>query len=458
VNALVTSPGGVVSGEARLPGDKSIAHRWLIMAATGDGPSSLDGLPRSLDIVSTASCLAALVPPVRPALEAWASAAPVAGDPDGSTWNRIPPNLDLEPLEVQGQGRDSLHRPPAPLMCANSGTTMRLLAGLVAGSPFETVLIGDESLSRRPMERVAEPLRRMGASVATERGHAPVTVHGSELHGVDLTLDVPSAQVKGAILLAATAARGVTTLVEPAPTRDHSERLLRALGAPLPNGGVGIRIEGPFQHGGLVSRVPGDVSSASFLIAAAALTGGRLDLTEVGLNPSRLRFLEVMRRIGLRIEISVEGDALGEPVGRITVLPATRLRAVTVSGDELPLVIDEVPVLAALAAHAEGESRFEGAGELRVKESDRLAAMATGLRALGGVASEEGEGLTVGGGGLPGGSADAAGDHRVAMALSVSALAADAPCRIRGIGSAAVSFPGFAGVLAGLGASVEGEP
>jgi 3-phosphoshikimate 1-carboxyvinyltransferase len=332
---------------------------------------------------------------------------------------------------------------------------MRLLAGLVSPSPFETVLMGDASLSARPMERVATPLRSMGAHVTTEGGRPPLRIHGSELIGIRFEPDVPSAQVKGAVLLAALGAEGTTTVVEPVPTRDHTERLLLALGAPVRSEGSGISVEGPFQHDGFRGAVPGDPSSAAFLLGAAALTGGDVTITDVGVNPTRVGFVHVLERMGLDVEVDVERDEVGEPVGRMHLGPSGELRPITVDADEMPLIIDEVPLLAALAVHADGPSRFEGGAELRVKESDRLATIAEGIRSLGGDAAEEGDDLVVGGGGLAGGSARSAGDHRIAMALAVAALAARARSEIDGIEAAAVSFPAFSPPLRSLGADVE---
>ncbi len=261
--------------------------------------------------------------------------------------------------------------------------------------------------------------------------------------------------MKRAVLLAGLEAEGPTTVAERVPTRDHTERLLTALGAPIRSTGHELVLEGPFQHEGFRGAIPGDPSSAAFLLGAAALTGGDLAILGVGLNPTRLRVLDVLGRMGLEVEGEVEGEELGEPVGTMRIGPSRVLRAVHVDRGELPLIIDEVPVLAALAAHADGPSRFEGAGELRVKETDRLAVLAEGIRALGGEAAEEGDDLVVGGGGLAGGTARPAGDHRMAMALVVTALAARAPVEVDAVEAASVSFPGFFGLLRTLGADVE---
>ena len=444
--------------EVGVPGDKSIAHRWLILAATARGSSRLLEVPGSLDVRSTAACLAALAPKARPGLDLWSRNAVAAVEGGGSTWNvgsRTRPIQGALPvLEVEGDGRSSLVEAKHALDCGNSGTSMRLLAGVVASSPFRTVLTGDASLSSRPMERVAGPLRAMGAAIGTTDGHPPLTVDGGPLHAIRYDAAVPSAQVKSAILLAGLAADGETTVVERAGTRDHTERALGALGAPIRADERGITVS-RFQHRGFEGRVPGDPSSAAFLIGAAALAGSPLRIVDVGVNPSRTRYLEVMRRMGVGIRVDVEREEIGEPVGSIAVEPPTSLRAVRVEADELPAVIDEVPLLAALAAHATGPSWFAGAGELRVKESDRLGGLAAGFVALGHHAAVEGDDLVMGGGGIDGGRVASHGDHRMAMAFAVAALRAGAPVEIDGIEAAAVSFPRFHAALRDLGCAVE---
>jgi 3-phosphoshikimate 1-carboxyvinyltransferase len=444
---LLVRPGSRLEGTVAVPGDKSIAHRWLILSVTAKGASRLVGLPPSLDVRSTASCLAALTVKARPSLDLAAREAPAAVEGGGSTWNAQVEVPAIEPLEVQAEGRDGLVQPAGDLDCGNSGTSMRLLAGVVAAAPFRTVLRGDTSLSTRPMERVAEPLRRMGARVGTTDGHPPLTLEGATLRGIDFVAPVPSAQVKSAILLAGLAADGTTTVMERVRTRDHTERALEALGAPVADDGTAISVE-RFQHDGFEGRVPGDPSSA-------VVTHTAIEIVDVCLNPTRLHYLDVLRRMGVRTRTAIERTEVGEPVGRIEVEPGSSLSAVRVGPDELPLIIDEVPVLAAVAAHAEGDSWFLEASELRVKETDRLDAIANGIRALGGVAAEEGPDLVVGGGGLPGGRVDAGGDHRIAMALTVAALAADGGSRVDGVDAADVSFPGFARSLAGAGAELE---
>ncbi|GBC87660.1 3-phosphoshikimate 1-carboxyvinyltransferase [bacterium HR12] len=332
---------------------------------------------------------------------------------------------------------------------------MRLLAGVLAGLPLEVVLTGDESLRARPMERVARPLRAMGAVVETTDGHAPIRIRGGPLRGISYATPVPSAQVKGAILLAGLAAEGETEVIETAPTRDHTERALAHLGAPIRIEPHRVRLSA-FQHPCFAARVPGDVSSAAFLAAAAAVTGGEVEIEAVGLNPSRTRFLAVMARMGVRVETQVEAEELGEPLGRLRVLGSGAILPTQVPPEELPLVIDEVPVLVALAVHAEGESRFAGAGELRVKESDRLHGLATMVRSLGGHAEVQGDDLLVAGGGLGGGVAEAHGDHRMAMAATVAGLAARGAVEVEGVEAADVSFPGFVETLRRLGAEIGG--
>jgi len=453
VRAIV-HPGGFGGGDASVPGDKSIAHRWLILAATARGRSELRGLPGGLDVKATARCLAALLPAeTRAGLDGWASDPGPEADRDRSTTND--PRPRGRDLALEADGRPALETPAGPLDCSNSGTTMRLLAGLVASCAFETVLEGDDSLSSRPMERVADPLRAMGAEVITTGGRPPVVVRGGRLSGIEFRSPVPSAQVKSAVLLAGLAAEGETTVLEPVPTRDHTERVLASLGAPVgvEPGRASVRA---FQHDGFAATVPGDVSSAAFLVAAAVVTGASLRVRDVGLNPTRTHYLTVLDRMGAMIEVEVEGEELGEPVGTLEVETGSSLAGTTVEASELPLVIDEVPILALAAAHARGETRFAGASELRLKESDRLSGLAAMIRGLGGTAGVQGEDLVVGGGGLNGGTVDARGDHRMAMAAAVGGLAGRGPSTIDGMESADVSFPEFVPVLRALGATVEG--
>jgi 3-phosphoshikimate 1-carboxyvinyltransferase len=302
------------------------------------------------------------------------------------------------------------------------------------------------------MERVAEPLRRMGARISTSDGHAPVVIDGGDLVGIEWRAQTPSAQVKSAVLLAGLSAQGDTTVVESAPTRDHTERILRALAAPLDASRDRVSIRS-FQHEGFAATVPGDPSSAAFLLVAAGLTGSPVTIEGVCLNETRTRFVEVLRRMGMSVDVQESEQVMGEPVGSL--VSSGRIQeGVSVARDEAPLLIDEIPALALAGAHAGHPSSFEGLGELRVKESDRLAGMCDGIRGLGGEATVEDDTLLVAGTGLSGGVADSRGDHRMAMAFAVGALAAGSRCRILGMEATAVSFPSFLRTLRDLGSEV----
>lgn len=451
---LRVEPGGVLTGATKVSGDKSIAHRWMILAATASGRSVLRGLPFAQDVRSTAHCLAGVAPHVSEALLGWANGASAQGKSESFTWDDFTGGGFPSELIVEGQGWEGLATAPQDLDCANSGTSMRLLSGVLAACDFETTLVGDASLSARPMERVAVPLRLMGASVETTDGHAPIRIRGGRLRGITYELPVASSQIKSAILLAGLTADGETSVVARASGRDHTERALLALGAPvtITEDQVGISA---FQHDGFEGDVPGDPSSAAFILAAAAISGSNIAVRDVGLNPSRIGFIDVMRRMGVHVRMKERWEALDEPAGILEIEAGEGPRSVTVEAGELVEVIDEVPVLAALASHAKGESRFEGAGELRIKESDRLEQIVRGIRGLGGEASVEGETLIIAGGGLAGGTADAGGDHRIAMAMAVAAMGARGDCFIDGMECADVSFPGFTDCLIGLGAPAE---
>ncbi|MDP9243379.1 MAG: 3-phosphoshikimate 1-carboxyvinyltransferase [Actinomycetota bacterium] len=450
-------PAPLRSAEISVPGDKSIAHRWLILATLAQGRSELGGLPEALDVRSTASCLAALAPGTGEAHMEWGRSARPNGEVPGFTWDAPSPHPSMSPLRVEGEGWESLKDPSDPLDCGNSGTTMRLLMGVVAASQAGARFVGDESLSRRPMERVAGPLRQMRAHVRTTDGGPPVEVQGRPLAGFDEVIAVASSQVKSAILLAGLRASGRTVVRQPAQTRDHTERALAFLGADV-TVEPGLITVARSDLPGFRGTAPGDPSSAAFLLVAAALAGSGLVVRGVGLNPTRTAFLNVLRRAGLSIEERVLSEEVGEPVGEIELSARTSdLRAVSVEADEFPLIADEVLVLAAVAANVEtgGSSRFAGARELRVKETDRLTGIVEGIRGLGGDAEIEGDDLVVRGGGLAGGSADGRGDHRLAMALAVAATSARGGSEISGMESAAISFPGFLSTLRQLGAAVD---
>ena len=411
----------------RVPGDKSISHRALILGALARGHTTIRGLAPGEDCQSTRRCLAALGVAIRESAES-----------DGLAWH------------VEGRGLGGLRPPPGPLDAGNSGTTARFLMGVLAGHPFSVTLVGDASLSRRPMRRVADPLGLMGARIETTGGCLPVTVTGGRLRAVTYQASVPSAQVKSAVLLAGLHAEGVTAVVERQPTRDHTERALAAFGADIAIDGPRVSVRGGGALTAADVTVPGDPSSAAFWAAAAAgIPGASVVIEGVGLNPSRTSFLGILERMGALVDVRPD-DSLGpEPSGTVTVAHAA-LRAVEVDPAQVPGLIDELPALAALATHGGGLS-VTGAGELRVKESDRIAALVAGLRALGADAQELADGFRITGGRrLTGGAADAVGDHRLAMAFAIAALGADGESLIRGAESVAVSYPAFFDTLEGL--------
>jgi 3-phosphoshikimate 1-carboxyvinyltransferase len=411
----------------RPPGDKSISHRYALIAAIAHGRTRIAGFAPGADAAATLACLRRL-----------GVAVVETGVPsEGPT------------VEIVGRGLRGLEPPSGPLDAANSGTTLRLLAGILAAHPFASTLTGDASLSRRPMRRIIEPLERMGARIESRGGYPPLVVHGAALHGLSWRLPVPSAQVKSAVLLAGLQADGATDVEEPAGTRDHTERALAAFGAALDVTDRRIRLEGGQRLEGRSLAVPGDFSSAAFwLVAAAALPGSDVEVVDVGLNPTRTALLDVLRRAGALVDAAVERETAGEPVGSVRVRHHD-LRRLEIAADEVPALIDELPVLAVLGAYG-GGIRVTGAGELRVKESDRIAALVAGLRGLGAEAEELHDGFEVGPCRLPGGTADAAGDHRLAMAFAVAALGAAGPSTILGADAVGVSYPGFFAALEAL--------
>jgi len=420
VSATTITPAQGLRGRLRVPGDKSIAHRYALFAALAEGRSTLTHFAPGADCRSTLGCLRAL-------------GVDLLERSDGT-------------VTLLGRGLGQLRSPTGPLDAGNSGTTMRLLSGVLAGHPFSATLVGDASLSRRPMRRVTAPLERMGARVETTDGHAPVTIHGAALHAIAHRSEAPSAQVKSAILLAGLHADGTTTVEEPAATRDHTERALAAFGGRAEIDGLRVSVTGGQRLHGRMLMVPGDFSSAAFwLVAAAALPGSRVEIDEVGLNPTRTGLLDVLRRFGARVTVDVAVTEAGEPRGLVAV-EGDRTGEVEIAPSEVPGLIDELPAIAALAAHG-GQVSVRGAAELRVKESDRIAALVAGFRGLGIDADEREDGFIVRGpapGTRPaGGTADARGDHRMAMAFAIAALAADGPSRIEGADVVAISYPDF---------------
>ncbi len=421
---IAVSPARAVTGVLRVPGDKSISHRYALLSAIADGRSFVANYAPGADCASTLACIAAL----------------------GAIVSRTTPERDGDPalVTIDGRGLRGLIAPAGPLDCGNSGSTMRMLSGVLAAHPFLSTLVGDASLSRRPMRRIIEPLTRMGAAVEAGPGdRPPVTIRGASLTGIRFAPGTPSAQVKSAVLLAGLQASGETHVVEPVATRDHTERALAAFGATVDVRGRAITLGGGQRLSGQSLRVPGDISSAAFLaVAAAALPGSDVTMTGVGLNPTRAALVEVLRRAGAEVEITVEDHWNGEPVGRIRVRHAG-LRDVVIEPEEVPELIDELPVLATLGTFG-GSVTVSGAGELRVKESDRIAELVAGLRAMGADADERPDGFQIRSGRqLTGGSVHAHGDHRLAMAFAIAALGASGPTQVDGADAVAVSYPSF---------------
>jgi 3-phosphoshikimate 1-carboxyvinyltransferase len=416
-------PARNILGSLKLPGDKSISHRYAMLAAFAEGTSKFTNFSTGADCASTLGCMEAL----------------------GAKANR----LGGESVEITGvAGRVT----PAdhPLDCGNSGSTMRFISGLLAAQEGTFTLVGDASLSRRPMERIRKPLSEMGAQVNLTEGHAPVTIEGRKLRAIDYTTPVPSAQIKTCVLLAGLQTPGTTTLREAVRTRDHSELALRAFEATLTRTIDSVSILGPQTLHGIEAAVPGDISSAAFFLCAAALfPGSALVVDSIGLNPTRAPLLDVLAALGARVAVLNLEEKHSELVGTIQIgAPEEGLGSTTVSGALAAQLIDELPVLAAIAPYTSGGIRIRDAKELRVKESDRIALVARNLRAMGAEVEEFEDGLDVPGGQqLHGATIDAGGDHRIAMAFSVAALRAQGETLIQGAESAAISFPEFFDLL-----------
>ena len=414
-------------GHVAVPGDKSISHRAVLVASICDGETRISGFGRSADTEATIAAVRALGVDVE--------------------------EHDVDTLTVHGAGLHGLSVPAQALDCGNAGTLMRLLPGILAGQQGEFELIGDESLSARPMERVAEPLRRMGARVETTHGHAPVVVEGASLSGIDYELPVPSAQVKSAILLAGLFADGETTVVEPLPTRDHTERLLERAGAPIRRRRQSVSVQGADRLALGEVEIPGDFSSAApLLVAAAIVPGSALTVHGVGLNPRRTGLIDVLERMGARVAVYNRRSIGGEPAGDIE-MRASELVGTTVTANEVPSLVDELPLFAVAACHAHGDSRVRGAAELRLKETDRIDAVAEELRRLGGHIRATSDGFRIRGvpARLRGGIFDTRGDHRLAMLGAVAGVSSREGVELRGAEAVETSFPGFFRVLAQLG-------
>src|SRR5579862_3503876 len=419
---VVVRPARNVRGSVQLPGDKSISHRYAMLAGIAEGPSRLENYSTGADCASTLGCIRAL----------------------GVTWER---KADQNLIEVQGRGA-VLSTPPTPLDCGNSGSTMRMLSGIVAGQPFASEMIGDESLSCRPMERVITPLTAMGARIESQQGKPPLRITGGSLKAIDYKMPVASAQVKSCLLFAGLFADGETRVEESVRTRDHGEVALRAFGAQLESKSAGqgsvVRIRGGQRLRGIEARVPGDLSSAAFFLCAAALfPGSQLIIPNLLMNPTRARLLDILMQLGLRISVTQLEEVHGELVGSLQVEGAT-LKGTTLAGTDSAALIDEIPVLAAIAPFMEKGIEVRDAKELRVKESDRIQAVATNLRRMGAQVEEFDDGLKIPGGqSLHGAEIDSRGDHRIAMAFAVAALRAEGETLIRGAESAAISYPAF---------------
>ena len=414
-------------GELTPPGDKSISHRALIMACLARGQSRVEGLLDSADVRATAGACRQLGMTIRK---------------NGAEWL------------LEGVGADGLSPPEAALDMGNSGTAMRLLTGVLAAQPFSSRLIGDESLSRRPMNRIVQPLSRMGARIMTrEGGTPPLEINGNpELQGIDYASPIASAQVKSCLLLAGLYASGYTTVSEPLKSRDHTERMLPAFGVDL-HGPCGVA--GGSRLQGARVRVPADISSAAFfMVAAAVVPGSELLLRDVGMNETRDGIIHVMQAMGADLEVLNRRDFGGEPAADIRVRHAGRLNGIEIPQDRVPSMIDELPVILALASVARGTTRLRGAAELRVKESDRLAVMARGLASLGISVTEYEDGMDVEGGTVRGGEVDGAGDHRCAMSFCILGQVAGSAVTISGCENIDTSYPGFASDLQAVGGRV----
>ncbi len=426
-------PDGRLTGTVRVPGDKSISHRAVMLGALAEGTTHITGLLEGEDVLCT--------------LGAFRAMGVLAEGPEAGR------------LTIQGVGLRGLRPPAQPLDMGNSGTAMRLMTGILAGQAFDSTLVGDASLSQRPMQRVAEPLSRMGARIETHAGgRPPLTVKGGQaLCGIEYPMPVASAQVKSALLLAGLYATGETCVTEPAPTRDHTERMLQGFGYAVGVDGARRCVRGGGRLTACDIDVPADISSATFFLVGAAIApGSDLTLEHVGINPTRVGVINILKLMGADISILNTREVGGEPVADIRVRHAN-LKGIAIPRAQVPLAIDEFPALFIAAAVASGETVLTGAEELRVKESDRIAVMAQGLKAFGVNARETPDGIVIRGGALRGGTVDSHGDHRIAMAFAIAGLRADGPVTVRDCKNVNTSFPGFADLArrAGLGIEVK---
>ncbi|MBB1519194.1 bifunctional prephenate dehydrogenase/3-phosphoshikimate 1-carboxyvinyltransferase [Aquipseudomonas guryensis] len=429
----LANPGGSLSGRIRVPGDKSISHRSIMLGSLAEGTTEVEGFLEGEDALAT--------------LQAFRDMGVVIEGPHHGK------------VTVHGVGLHGLKPPPGPLYLGNSGTSMRLLSGLLAAQPFDTVLTGDASLSKRPMNRVAKPLREMGAVIETAaEGRPPMHIKGGQrLTGMSYEMPMASAQVKSCLLLAGLYAAGETAVTEPAPTRDHTERMLRGFGYPVAVDGNVATVESGHKLTATHIEVPADISSAAFFLVAASIAeGSELVLEHVGINPTRTGVIDILKLMGADLTLENQREVGGEPVADIRVR-AAKLKGIDIPEDLVPLAIDEFPVLFVAAACAEGRTVLRGAEELRVKESDRIQVMADGLIALGVKAEPTPDGIIIEGGPIGGGEVWSHGDHRIAMSFSVASLRATAPIRIHDCANVATSFPNFLGLAAQTGIRVAEE-
>ena len=426
------SPGGSLQGRVRVPGDKSISHRAVMLGAIAEGRSRISGFLEGEDALAT--------------LQAFRS---MGASIDGPQAGRV---------EIAGVGFYGLQAPVEPLDLGNSGTALRLLAGLLAGQRFDTVLGGDRSLNRRPMGRISKPLIEMGADIRTaEAGTPPVHIHGAAgcLKAIRYEMPVASAQVKSCLLLAGLYADGTTCVVEPAATRDHTERMLQVFGYQVAQGAGTVCVTGGGRLRAADFSIPGDFSSAAFFLVGACIAeGSDLVIENVGVNPTRTGALQILRMMGADITLTNERDLGAEPVADLRVRHRP-LHGVSIPAELVPLAIDEFPGLLIAAACAEGRTVLVGAEELRVKESDRIDAMARGLRTLGVEAKPTPDGMVVSGGEISGGTIESRGDHRIAMAFAIAGLRAHSPVRVADCGNVATSFPGFGQTARNVGLKID---
>ena len=426
-------PGGALTGRIRVPGDKSISHRSIMLGSIAEGVTRVSGFLEGEDALATMNVFRAL-------------GVHIDGPGRGN-------------VTVHGVGLRGLKAPSTVLDCGNSGTSMRLLCGLLAAQNFDCELTGDASLRRRPMQRVAAPLGQMRAEISTaEGGRPPLKLRGaSNLRGIEYRMPIASAQVKSALLLAGLYARGRTCVTEPAPTRDHTERMLGAFGYPVERNGGTVCVTGGGRLTATSIDVPADISSAAFFMVGVSIApGSDLTLEHVGVNPTRTGAIDILRLMGANIELINQREAGGEPVADIRVRHA-QLKGIEIPVELVPLAIDEFPVLFVAAANARGVTVLRGAGELRVKESDRIQVMADGLQALGIAAEPAADGMRITGGRYGGGVVASRGDHRVAMAFAIAALRADASITITDCANVATSFPGFVELACAAGLKIKSE-